>query len=113
MMKVGLFSSLVLRFNFLPYMKEPNNIPTYGSCHRSWLSSSAIIQLNQELPVLEWPNIQINCSAPTAFCDPDLVAPKPCSSGDSPCWRCRGGASAVPFAIFLGIIVVLGELLTI
>src|SRR5918995_5629861 len=108
MIKVGLFSSLVLFLSFLPYMKEPNSIPTYGSCHRSWFSSSAIIQLNQVLPVLEWPNIQINCSARMAFCGPG--APLLASSGVSS-WL-RWEVSALPFAVSLalGSMVVLGEL---
>src|SRR3712207_9115630 len=105
MMKVGLFSSLVLFLIFLPNIKEPNNIPTYGSCHRSWFSSSAIIQLNQVLPVLEWPNIQINCSARMALCGPG--APPPTSS-DVLSWLCWE-ASAPRYAIPLGTSVVLGE----
>src|SRR5829696_7717701 len=107
MIKAGLFSRSSASFN-LSYIKPPNSSPTNGSCQRSWFSSSAIIQLNQVLPVLAEPNIQINCSARMVFCKAGSAGPWLARLGD-PSWRCRE-AVGVQFAS-LGTIVVLGELL--
>src|SRR5215208_3078737 len=110
MIKVGLFSRSSASFN-LSYIKPPNSSPTNGSCQRSWFSSSAIIQLNQVLPVLAEPNIQINCSVRTGLSKRGSAVPFSASSGDSS-RRCRE-AFAVASASLLGTIVVLGELLTV
>src|SRR5215218_9339757 len=111
MIKVGLFSRSSASFN-LSYIKPPNSSPTNGSCQRSWFSSTAIIQLNQVLPVLAEPNIQINCSVLTGLSKRGSAVPlSAASSGDSS-RRCRD-AFAVASASLRGTIVVLGELLTV
>src|SRR5215218_5299444 len=111
-MKLGLFNNLLLPSS-LSWIKEPNSRPTYGSCQRFWPSSSAIIRLNQVLPVLGEPNIQINCSVrgDSPVSGRLVGAPRGCSSSRGP--GSSGGGSFMPLAPRAGTREFLYEFLTV